>query len=53
MSQKITQVHNVSPQELTSQIVQTVQLITSQKEKYLENKINIIDNERFFFLFKI
>ena len=38
MSQKITQVHNVSPEELTSQIVQAVQLITSQKEKYLEKE---------------
>ena len=38
MPQKITQVHNVSPEELTSQIVQAVQLITSQKEKYLEKE---------------
>ena len=52
MLQKITQVHNVSPEELTSQIVQAVQLITSQKEKYLEKEkpigvTNNIDSEFF------
>ena len=34
MSTKITQIHDVSPEELTSRIVQAVQLITTQKEKY-------------------